>query len=394
LHRISLQLHDSSHPAFVALSSSDFIPARSDVWINALWFTSLVIALISALVAIFVKQWAREYLSWTTSLPGRDSVALRQFRYASWKRWDVQRWRDVVATLLQLGLVLFFGGLIILLWQLNKVVAGLVTVTAGFSIGCLLVSIVLPVLYRSCPYRSALSWSLRRPLEFIILRIARLLKGVDSEFIRQITWLKHRCSWTHRDFDTMGRRSDVSRQALDGVLDVLRARPSLRTLDDISPCLYTLDLESPGIDPKTVWAVIVAALNLELVPQELLVQQPATYWELHIAIPRDLAWGIAALSRQVILVWPTVRVEDNAELPTHLVHFVTAMATTTRVDYVVAYHFCTLVRLLSINAPEELSEAAWKDINENASMGDICRMVPSDKFTEFMAGRTLTGSLR
>jgi hypothetical protein len=125
LYRISLQLSNSSVTALADPSSSNFNPEQSDVWINALWFTSLVVALVSALVAIFVKQWAREYISWTAASAGRNAVAVRQYRSKAWRHWGVKKWRDLVIALLQLALILFFSGLVILLWQLNGVIAGL-----------------------------------------------------------------------------------------------------------------------------------------------------------------------------------------------------------------------------------------------------------------------------
>jgi hypothetical protein len=375
LYYISLQLHNSSIPALVPPSPSEFVPARSDMWINALWFTSLVIALTSALVAIFVKQWAREYLSWTAASPGRDSVALRQYRYKAWMRWGGQHWRDVVAGLLQLGLVLFFGGLVILLWQLNGAIASIVTAAVGVSMGCLLVSIILPVFFVSCPYRNTLSWTLRRSA----VRITMLLRVTSRS--QRWSWynLKHRCSWIHQEINAIRDERHDNQHASDGVFDVLRARPLLKTLDDVSPCLYTSSFAS-GIELQAIRAMIEAVLEIE--DPQLTFQDPEWYWSFRdkrAPIPQALAWRITALARQALLAQTRVLVTHA----TQLVHFVTAMAA--RDSHMTAYHMCTLVRLLSNKVPEPLSQAAWEDIARNSWMRKVPRVIPCDVL-QFMIG--------
>ncbi|KIY62557.1 hypothetical protein CYLTODRAFT_173217 [Cylindrobasidium torrendii FP15055 ss-10] len=42
--------------------------ARTDVWVNALWFTSLALSLSSALLAVLSKQWLRQYLSFVSGI--------------------------------------------------------------------------------------------------------------------------------------------------------------------------------------------------------------------------------------------------------------------------------------------------------------------------------------
>ncbi|KAI0323794.1 hypothetical protein GY45DRAFT_1399920 [Cubamyces sp. BRFM 1775] len=75
LQHISLQLSslpyrppfiNSSYPAFDAADSSSARPPvtpLSAIWLNTLWFSSLVLSLSSASVGILVKQWLNEYQS-------------------------------------------------------------------------------------------------------------------------------------------------------------------------------------------------------------------------------------------------------------------------------------------------------------------------------------------
>ena len=48
-------------------SPPPFSPPNYAVWVNALWFLSLVISLTCALLATLLQQWARRYLKVTQS---------------------------------------------------------------------------------------------------------------------------------------------------------------------------------------------------------------------------------------------------------------------------------------------------------------------------------------
>jgi hypothetical protein len=360
LYRISLQLPNTSElPTLVPPSpSSGFRPAQSDVWVNALWFTSLVIALISALVAILVKQWAREYLSWTSVSPGRDAVALRQYRYEAWTHWNVQRWRDVVATLLQLGLLLFFVGLVILLWNLNRAIAGLVTAAAGVGLGCLLVSVVLPVFYSSCPYRTPLSWAFRR--------VSQTIFGLPTPWIRP-SERPGNYSWVQQDVKmTTERDVDIDEIALNGVLGILRALPSGKTLDTVSPCLYRMPPWQRShwqrihyVSLSALWATIAALMDENLPPLPEFNESSANRLRIAmLCLPPDHAWTITKLARFALLKQPYATLVSNA---IGLVDFITLLVKYQFDEVLSDYHLGTLMRLLS-SAPEPLAKAALKNL--------------------------------
>ena len=63
LTHISQQLSNSSYPPFTVSSIPVFQAPLSAVRINALWFTSLVFALVTASLGMLVKQWLREYMA-------------------------------------------------------------------------------------------------------------------------------------------------------------------------------------------------------------------------------------------------------------------------------------------------------------------------------------------
>ncbi|KAF9060788.1 hypothetical protein BDP27DRAFT_1171953, partial [Rhodocollybia butyracea] len=91
-----------------------FSPAILDLWVNGLWFTSLIISLSVALFAVLAKQWLRQYMSIITGTP-REQALIRQYRFDGLEKWRVQSLIGLLPTLLHLALILFFAGLVIFL---------------------------------------------------------------------------------------------------------------------------------------------------------------------------------------------------------------------------------------------------------------------------------------
>ncbi|KAE9386278.1 hypothetical protein BT96DRAFT_960608 [Gymnopus androsaceus JB14] len=118
---ISERLNGSTSPAPAV---SAFTPAPASIRINVFWFLSLTISLATVLVGILCKQWLREYQK-DASVGHHLALELRQMRYESLKKWAFRE--------SSLALVLFFAGMLDLLWSLNPVVAGLVTAVVGLS---------------------------------------------------------------------------------------------------------------------------------------------------------------------------------------------------------------------------------------------------------------------
>ncbi|TFK93332.1 hypothetical protein K466DRAFT_454300, partial [Polyporus arcularius HHB13444] len=68
------------------LAPAPFQAPASAVWLNSLWFSSLVFSFASALLALFVKQWIYEAMVGGTS---RESARLRQYRFDGLLKWHV-----------------------------------------------------------------------------------------------------------------------------------------------------------------------------------------------------------------------------------------------------------------------------------------------------------------
>lgn len=147
---------NATSPAHVA-DLPPFRPTAFAVRLNTMWFSSLVCSLLSASLGLLVKQWLREYLAGSSNI-SRESIRIRQYRYEGLRKWHVPEVIMCLPILLQASLVLFFIGLLDLLWTLHPVVA--TVTTAIFAVLMLFVATttLLPPFYPDCPYKSPQSW--------------------------------------------------------------------------------------------------------------------------------------------------------------------------------------------------------------------------------------------
>ncbi len=143
-------------PAFVQ-TTTPFKASGFAVRLNTLWFSSLVCSLLSGSLGLLVKQWLREYLAGSSNI-SRESIRIRQYRYDGMRRWRVPEIILCLPILLQAALLLFFIGLLDLLWTLHPIVAGVVTTIVAVSMLFAITTSLLPPLYPDCPYKSPQSW--------------------------------------------------------------------------------------------------------------------------------------------------------------------------------------------------------------------------------------------
>ncbi len=190
LERISAQLSGFAvNPAFVNSTQPSFVigdvkTPPVPLWVvvlNALWFSSLISSLAAASLAIMVKQWLTEYQSGLSGT-SRQTTRLRQLRLNSLERWRVKEIVSFLPVLLQIASGLFFSGLLILLWNLNRTVAIVGTVLVGILAVFSLSTIILPSVATHCSYLSPPSRAL-----FELVRPA--YKGLYLLRLNLCTWI-------------------------------------------------------------------------------------------------------------------------------------------------------------------------------------------------------------
>ncbi|KAF8646253.1 hypothetical protein AX16_007310 [Volvariella volvacea WC 439] len=147
------------------------------VRVNILWFLSLILSLATVLAGILCTQWLREFQR-DSSLLQRDNIPVRFLRFRGLREWKVPQIISSLPVLLQLSVVLFFAGVVDLLWHLHPTVASIVTAIVGATMFFILFTTVAPTLHflasytfmdghlpAPCPYKSPQAWAFYRMMQ-------------------------------------------------------------------------------------------------------------------------------------------------------------------------------------------------------------------------------------
>ena len=151
-----------------------FTPPNYAIWVNALWFLSLVISITCALLATLLQQWARRYLKVTQPRYSPHKRARIRAFFAEGVDKFLLPWAvEALPTMLHLSLFLFFAGLAVFLWNVNLTVFKLVLFWIGLCTalyGCIT---FIPAFYYDSPYHTPLSlpaWHFVTGIRFLTFR--------------------------------------------------------------------------------------------------------------------------------------------------------------------------------------------------------------------------------
>ena len=123
--------------------------------VNLLWILSLTLSLLTAFFAIAVQQWLRA-LPLPQHLSIEDSLFLRQRRNKSFIIWQVPNIITLLPVMLQAAVVMFLVGLYHLLRILSHPIMLAFTIICGTAFVLYSISLFLPLIWRTCPYKSPL----------------------------------------------------------------------------------------------------------------------------------------------------------------------------------------------------------------------------------------------
>ncbi|KAL0059409.1 hypothetical protein AAF712_013850 [Marasmius tenuissimus] len=157
---ILLQFNDSSAASHALEILNQSAPTREIHWVNGLWFAALACSLSTALITMLAKQWLQAYTPVVSGSP-RSRARSRHARYIQLEVWRVPPIINALPLMLHIALLLFFAGLIVLLWSedLGITIATWVVVTVSYLF--YFISICLPLLYPDCPYHHPISDHIR-----------------------------------------------------------------------------------------------------------------------------------------------------------------------------------------------------------------------------------------
>lgn len=267
-------------------SANGSVPQTSDLAINALWFTSLALTLTSASVGIVAKQWLDEYRkgNWRNA---KNRLQVRQYRIQGMEAWRVVGIIHLQSPLLQVALLLFVVGLLILLWKLHVVIAIIPTVCFCIWWTFWFASTVLPTFFPSCPYRSPEAflffhlWQrgtnllralLRRGFLPVWLRTSSMKSSSSPDHLHLISCLPicHRRQptpyidsvlWPLQSLNTR-LRSAFPRE--EDRLESFQEREKQALMDADCPSELQI-LESPGLDRTVIDGPLVLSLSLSII---------------------------------------------------------------------------------------------------------------------------------
>ncbi|KAH8799514.1 hypothetical protein DL96DRAFT_868247 [Flagelloscypha sp. PMI_526] len=125
---------------------------RNDIWINALFITSLVLSLTTALLSVLAKQWLQAYTT-ATSGAARDVALIRHLRFTGLEQWKMNEIIGALPIILYTSLGLFFAGLFVFMRTMYPPFGWIIISISGVTFLIYLGTVILPKFHLECPYR-------------------------------------------------------------------------------------------------------------------------------------------------------------------------------------------------------------------------------------------------
>ncbi|TFK88765.1 hypothetical protein K466DRAFT_546553 [Polyporus arcularius HHB13444] len=150
---LQLQKNDNASES-VQAPVPPFRLTSSAVRVNVYWFSSLILSLATALLAILAKQWVNYLLAGLSPVPAMQGRH-RQYRMDGLHKWNLPALLSFLPLLLHIALLLFFAGLVDFVWEINGSVA---IVSAVLVISAFLVyaaTNLLSYIYPECPFKTS-----------------------------------------------------------------------------------------------------------------------------------------------------------------------------------------------------------------------------------------------
>ncbi|KAH9053684.1 hypothetical protein EDB87DRAFT_1707398 [Lactarius vividus] len=173
LAQISQQLSNSTTTAGQSVQSP-YVPPTSVVFINSVWFLSLVLSLRCALMATLLQQWARRYLHIIQrKYAPLHHTRIHEFFSEGARRFGIFGFVEVLPLPL-LSVFLFFAGLAVFAFRGNHTVAYFTLAIVGFCAISYISFTLIPLIFHDCPYQPPLTsvlWFFSRIISFSIYSV-------------------------------------------------------------------------------------------------------------------------------------------------------------------------------------------------------------------------------
>ena len=275
LSQISQQLANANSNGSFPISSPStqrpFSPPALAVFVNAVWFLSLVLSLSCALMATLLHQWARRYLQIIQRNHAPHVRAhIREYFSLGAHKFGIDGLAELLPSILLLSVLLFFTGLVAFAFQANDNVA---YITLACVVSFLLAYIYFtlkPLISPDCPYytpltsiisfstqRIALSFSLRiyRSAEYLHDHFGKLVSADSVKRCRGM-YERRAKAWSE---DVISRLSNLATQSSKFSMDIYKTALTW-TLDQLD---QDLELEKfvagiPGLYESEIFSKVGA----------------------------------------------------------------------------------------------------------------------------------------
>jgi len=165
-----------SVPSSLSNPADSFTPPTWAVWVNALWFMSLVISITCAILATLLQQWACRYLrvAYPRYSPHKRA-RIRAFYRKGVERLHLPWVVEGLPALLHISLFLFFAGLAVFLFSVNRTIFIVVISLVGLCVVVYAYLTILPITHKDSPYSAPLS-----------VLVSFCFTGIRSAFFRLV----------------------------------------------------------------------------------------------------------------------------------------------------------------------------------------------------------------
>ena len=323
LENIYQLLADANPPTRV--KPPTFIPPRSAIWVNSLWFLSFVISLTCALLATLLKQWAHRYINITQHPRYRPHkrARIRAFIAEGGEKLHLPWAVEALPALLHLSLFLFFAGLLVYLSSINHTVFNVTVWWVGLSVGGYTCITFMPIFRHNSPYYAPLStsvWFLYYRITYVARKLRHLIQIRCLHFPGNPVLRILKDHYFNVRLRGMGKTIEDTTQKLSEEIDGHVFEWTLDALDEDSELERFIE-GIPGLynskvikDPETVlrpWK-IVSSLDDFFLRNENLTSEPAKQRRLVICLraahkvrrPRTDAWVLLITSFTLYLGVP------------------------------------------------------------------------------------------
>ncbi|KAI0279007.1 hypothetical protein BGY98DRAFT_916348 [Russula aff. rugulosa BPL654] len=137
--------------------TAPFSPTLAILFVNALWFLSLVTAIASAFYVMLVQQWIRRYTQTLAELTD-TSNQVRSCLFIGSQKYKLSHAIGWIPLPLHISVFLFLSGLIIFLFTISNAIAIALTVAVGLIGLAYAVLTFLPFYDEVCPYFTPMSY--------------------------------------------------------------------------------------------------------------------------------------------------------------------------------------------------------------------------------------------